>query len=34
MNILVLFMLFLSREVKAQTNSEAIEIDVLKYDYP
>ena len=30
MNILVLFMLFLSREVKAQTNSEAIEMDILK----
>jgi len=30
MNILVLFMLFLSREVKAQTSSEAIEMDVLK----
>lgn len=30
MNILVLFMLFLSREVKAQTDSEAIEMDVLK----
>ena len=30
MNILILFMLFLSREAKAQTNSEILKMDVLK----
>jgi ketosteroid isomerase-like protein len=30
MNILVLFMLFLSREVKAQTDNDIIEMDVLE----